>query len=156
MSVLDHKLWRDVRGNTGILLTVVAIIAVGTGSFVGLLSIQRILHNSQADYYRQYRFADFWIDLTKMPLTEMPRIEATPGIAAAEARVVFDVMLDMTDTPEPVTGRLISVPGRGFDRVINGVHLVRGSGFSGNRSEEVIVGEPFARRTICSRAIASR
>jgi putative ABC transport system permease protein len=145
MGALDHKLRRDIRGSAGILMTVVAIIAVGTGSFTGLLSIQRILQNSQRDYYRQYRFADVWIDLKKMPLTAMPHVADVPGIAAVESRVVFDVILDMRETPAPVTGRLISVPARGFDRVINGVHLVRGSGFSDSGDEEVIVGESFAR-----------
>ncbi len=145
MSVLDHKLWRDLRGNAAILFTVVAIIAVGVGSFTGLLSIQRILRNSQANYYRQYRFADFWIDVKKMPLAAAERLERMPGVAAIEPRVVFDVILDMPRHDEPVTGRLISVPTRGFDRVINGMHLMRGSGFSDTRDEEVIVGESFAK-----------
>jgi putative ABC transport system permease protein len=145
MSTLDHKLGRDLRSNAGILCTVVAIIAVGIGAFTGLLSTQRILRNSQSDYYRQYRFADFWIDLKKMPLTAVQQIAAISGVAAVEPRVVFDVILDMPAKPEPVTGRLISVPPRGFDRVINGVHLIRGSGFSDNRDEEVIIGEPFAQ-----------
>jgi putative ABC transport system permease protein len=145
MSVLDHKLWRDLRSNAAILFTVVAIIAVGVGAFTGLLSTQRILRNAQGDYYRQYRFADFWLDIKKMPLVAVQRIERIPGVAAVESRVVFDVILDMHDRPEPVTGRLISVPARGFDRVINGVHLVRGSGFSDNRDEEVIIGDAFAR-----------
>lgn len=79
MSALDHKLRRDIRGNAGILMTVVAIIAVGTGSFTGLLSIQRILQNSQSDYYRQYRFADMWIDLKKMPLTALPTSPRCPA-----------------------------------------------------------------------------
>lgn len=145
MSALDHKLWRDVRGNVGILLSVVAIIAVGVGSFTGLLSTQRILRNTQSDYYRQYRFADFWVDVKKMPLVALRRIERIPGVAAVEPRLVYDVILDMHDIPEPVSGRLIGVPTRGFDRVINGVHLIRGSGFSDNRDQEVIIGDAFAR-----------
>lgn len=145
MSALDHKLWRDVRNNAGILLSVVAIIAVGVGSFTGLLSTQRILHNTQSDYYRQYRFADFWVDLKKIPLPAVQALEQIPGVASVEARVVFDVILDMHDMPEPVTGRLISLPTQGFDRTINGVHLVRGSGFSDTRNEEVIVGDSFAK-----------
>ena len=36
MGVLNRKLVRDFRGSLGILSTVVAIIAVGTGSFIGL------------------------------------------------------------------------------------------------------------------------
>lgn len=145
MSALDRKLWRDIRGHAGILLSVVAIMAVGIGSFVGLLSAQRILRTSRDDYYRQYRFADFWIDLKKIPLSAVPRIAAIDGVAALESRVVFDVILDMHDTVEPVTGRLISVPPQGLNRIINGIHMVRGSTFSDDRDQEVIVSEPFAK-----------
>jgi putative ABC transport system permease protein len=126
VNVLDFKLWRDIRGHAGLLFTVIATIAIGAGSFIGLLSAQRI-------------------DLKKVPLTALPRLARTPGIAAVESRVTFDVLLDMPNMVEPVTGRLISMPAQGFDRVINGVHLVRGSGFSDKRNEEVIVSESFAQ-----------
>ena len=42
MSVLNAKLRRELLGGAGALSTVVAIIAVGTGSFIGLGSAQRM------------------------------------------------------------------------------------------------------------------
>ncbi|MBI4580644.1 MAG: FtsX-like permease family protein [Planctomycetes bacterium] len=145
MFVLNRKLLRDAAAGAGTLVTVVAIMAVGTGVYVGMRSAQRILSASQADYYRSYRFADFWIDVKKAPLSAAESIARLPGMAALEARVVFDVILDLPGEVEPLSGRLISAPARGFDRTLNGICLVRGAGFSDDREAEAIIGEAFAR-----------
>ena len=144
MRALHHKLIRDLLGNTGTLLSVVAIIAIGTGMFIGFGSSQRILEAGQADYYRDYRFADFWVDVKKAPLSVVEQIAELPEIAALDARVVFDVILDIPGNARPLSGRLISTPGN-LDRTLNGVCLIRGSGFSDNRDEEVILSEAFAK-----------
>jgi putative ABC transport system permease protein len=146
MGVLNRKLGRDVRGSAGVLMTVVAIIAVGTGSFIGLRTAQRILEESQQAYYREYRFADFWVDVKKAPLSAVEPIAALPGVAALQTRIVFDVILDLPGVIQPLTGRLISMPVRGQDTTLNAICLIRGSGFSDNRNEEVILGEAFARQ----------
>lgn len=145
MGVLNRKLIRDTLGSVGTLLTVIAIMAVGTGIFVGMRLSQRILAASQEDYYRAYRFADFWVDVKKAPLTAVEPVARLPGIGALESRVVYDVIMDVPGEIQPISGRLISAPPRGFDQTINGIVLVRGSGFSDDRDEEVIIGEAFAR-----------
>lgn len=127
------------------LLTIVAIIAVGTGSFIGFGSAQRILIASQSAYYREYRFADFWMDVKKAPLSVVERVTELPGIATLEPRIAFDVIVDVPGVVQPLTGRLLSAPERGFDKTINGICLIRGSGFSGQRNEEVILSEAFAQ-----------
>ncbi len=145
MAVLHHKLARDLRHSLGTLLTVVSIIAAGAGSFVGFGSAQRILESSQAAYYRQYRLADFWVDLKKVPLAALERVAAMPDVAAVESRVVFEVILDLPGKDRPLAGRLISAPADDVAGTINGVCLVRGSGFSPDRDEELILGEAFAQ-----------
>jgi len=145
VAALHRKLGRDIRASLGMLVTVVAIIAVGTGSFVGLASAHRTLTASQAAYYREYRFADFWVELKKAPLSAVERVADLPGIATLETRVVFNVIVDLPGVIRPLRGRLLSVPARGFERAINGICLLRGSGFSDDRGEEVILGEAFAR-----------
>ncbi len=145
MRALHRKLIRDLLGSAGTLLSVVAIIAIGTGSFIGLGSAQRILEASQAAYYREHRFADFWVDVKKAPLSVVERIAELPEITSLDARVVFDVILDVEGEVRPLTGRLISTPARRFDRTLNGICLIRGSGFSYDRNEEVILSEAFAR-----------
>jgi putative ABC transport system permease protein len=145
MSVLNRKLGRDLLGHVWSLLPVIAVIAVGTGLYIGLATSHRILVASQADYYNKYRFADFWVHVKKAPLTEAEKVARLPGIAAIDTRVVFDVILDLPGVAKPISGRLISMPERGFEEAINGICLVRGSGFSHDRDEEVILGEAFAQ-----------
>ncbi len=145
MRALHRKLVRDLLGSVGALVSVVVIIAVGTGSFIGLGSAQRILEASQAAYYRDYRFADFWVDVKKAPLSAVERIAQMPEISALDARIVFDVILDLPDQARPLTGRLISTPARRFSQTLNAVCLIRGSGFSDDRNEEVIISEAFAQ-----------
>lgn len=145
MAVLHRKLRRDLRGSFGVLLTVVVIIAAGTGSFIGMGSAQRILLVSQQDYYNRKRFADFWVDVKKAPLSAVEPLANLRGIAEIEPRIVFDVILDLPGVSQPLTGRLISAPARGFEDTISGIHLVRGSGFSDDRHEEIILGESFAK-----------
>ncbi|HRX84207.1 MAG TPA: ABC transporter permease [Phycisphaerae bacterium] len=143
--MLARKTRRDLRRNAGILLGVVAIIAVGAGSMVALGTAQRILEASQQAYYRDYRFADFWVDLKKAPLTVVDQIARLPGVARVEGRVVYDVILDLPDVDQPLIGRLMSAPQTHFRDTINGVCLVRGSGFSADRTNEVILSDTFAR-----------
>lgn len=145
MRALHHKLVRDLRGTSRTLLSVVVIMAIGTGSFIGLGSAHRILGRSQRAYYRDYRFADFWIDVKKAPLSAVERLAELPGVASIEPRIVFGVILDLPNQPRPIGGRLVSTPVRAFADSINGLCLVRGSGFSDDRDEEVILSEPFAR-----------
>ncbi len=145
MGVLHRKLGRDLRSSVGVLLTIVAIIAVGTGSYIGFRSAQRILTASQAAYYREFRFADFWVDVKKAPLSAVEQVAALPGVAVVEARVAFDVIVDLPGVVKPLAGRLLSAPERGFDQTLNGICLIRGSGFSADRSEEVILSEAFAK-----------
>lgn len=144
MSVLHRKLRREIRGNLGALLSVVAITAVGVSDFIGLRTSQGILQSSQLAYYSAYRFADFWVDVKKAPLSAVEPIADLPGVAAIQPRIVFDVIVDLPGVVRPLTGRLISTPERGFEDTINGLHLIRGSGFSADRDEEVIVSESFA------------
>ena len=114
MRALQRKLLRDLWGNAGTLATVVAIIAVGTGSYIGLASAQRILTASQSAYYRDYRLADFWVDVKKAPLTAVEQVAAMPGIADVEPRVVFDLIIDLPAKTRPLVGPTDSGWATGF------------------------------------------
>ena len=92
MSVLSRKLVRDLRGSRWVLLVVVVIISVGTGGFLAMGSAQRILESSQSAYYAQCRFADFWVDVKKAPLTagsrtSPPRTARGSVLNAADERL---------------------------------------------------------------------
>lgn len=145
MQALQRKLLRDLTGSFGTLISVVAIIAIGAGAFIGMNASHRTLSASQADYYRDYRLADFWVDVKKAPLSAVERVSELPQITVLESRVVFDVLLELEDETRPLTGRLISTPPNAIGDTLNGICLMRGSGFSDDRDNEVIVNEAFAK-----------
>ena len=144
MRALDRKLWRDLRRIRGQVLAIVMVIASGTALTVMSLDTVRSLEAARTTYYERERFADIFARVVRAPEPLRERIAALPGIKAVETRIVADVTLDMDGVPEPVTGRLVSVPENGEPR-LNTLRLMRGRAVGMGRSDEVVVGEAFAR-----------
>ena len=142
MSPLDRKLLRDLGHLWGQMAAITLVVACGIGMFVTLRSMHRYLLNTQASYYRAYRFAEVFAQLKRAPLAVADEIAALPEVATAEPRIVVDVLLDVPGLPEPATGRLVSIP-RDRQPALNALHLRRGRWIAGR--DEVLVSEAFAR-----------
>lgn len=145
MRSLPKKLLRDLRDSRGLLLAVTSIIAVGVTCYVAMRSAHSNLRRAKNAYYRQCRMADFWIDVKKVPVAELERLERVPGIAALEPRIAFHATVDLEGVDQPVNGLILSVPAGGRPRVNDFVPR-QGSGFSSERDNEVVVNDAFARR----------
>ena len=143
MSVLDKKLRRDARKSWVMLVAVSAIIAVGIGCFIAMMSAWRNLEQARDHYYGSCRLADFWIDLKKAPVGEVERLATIPGISEIRTRIQFKVMLDLPDDVKPTGALLLSLPDNP-QPVINNIIIREGSYFSQGRMNEVIVSEKFA------------
>ena len=144
MRVLNRKLLRDLWASKGQAIAVTAVILVGVTSFVCVLSAYRGLRLTQEAYYREYRFADFWVPLERAPIRAVRRVEDLPGVVRAEGRIVKDVNLDVPAKSEPCIGRIVSLPQR-RGTAINDIHLMTGRTFSEGVMNEVIVSDRFAR-----------
>lgn len=144
MSVLNRKLERDLFASKGVLAAIVAIIMVGISCFVGMTSMYFNLEGSRRSYYAQCRMADFSVELKKLPLIELDRIAALPGITELRPRITFQVTADLQNVLKPIAGQAISLPDRPAP-VINNIMLRRGTYFSEERKEEVIINDAFAR-----------
>jgi putative ABC transport system permease protein len=144
MKALQRKLLRDVRHLRGQVFAIAVVVACGVATVVTTRTAYESLVISQAAYYARYRFADVFAGLERAPEALRARIEAIPGVADVETRVVAEVTLDVPGLDEPAIGRLLSLPERGSPRV-NDVHLRRGRRLEPGRSEEVLVSEAFAQ-----------
>ena len=144
MKVLDRKLLRDLSRSKGMLLAVAAIIAVGTGCLVGMLSTYDDLETARLDYYARTRMADFWISLKKAPLTAIEELENIPGVASIRERISFPVIVDLAGVDRPISGLTVSMPETPGD-IINNIMVRSGSYFTAGRRNEVIVSEKFAQ-----------
>ncbi|MGH7575538.1 MAG: ABC transporter permease [Longimicrobiales bacterium] len=143
ISALDRKLIRDVVAMKGQALAIAAVIGAGMAMFVTLLSNFESLRRTQGAYYERQRFADVFVPLKRAPQSLAERIEAVPGVARIETRVVANVVLDLPGMGEPATGRLVSIPAEGQPS-LNALYLRAGRWVSATRPDEVLVSESFA------------
>ncbi|MBP90507.1 MAG: ABC transporter permease [Planctomycetaceae bacterium] len=143
MKTLTRKLFRELYGSIGLLLLIASIIAVGVTCFVAMQSAYHNLEQARLRYYRDCRMADFWIDLKKVPLTEVQVLQSIPGIAELRSRIRFMATIDLEGTLEPINGLVMSLPDQ-RKAVLNNIVLRQGDYFTDRRQNEVIISEKFA------------
>jgi putative ABC transport system permease protein len=144
LSALDRKLLRDLWAIRGQAIAIALVIAAGISVFVALLSTFDSLDLSLRTYYDRYRFGDVFASLVRAPLALVPKVEAIPGVAKVESRVVVDVDVDVKGMGDPAAGRLVSIPA---DRrpALCDLFLREGRYIEPGRPDEVLAGEAFAR-----------
>ncbi|MGG6293937.1 ABC transporter permease [Leptolyngbya sp. AN02str] len=143
MTALDKKLMRDLLHLWGQVLAIALIIASGIAVFVAMQTAYESLNLSRSTYYEQYQFADVFGSLKRAPNSLVPSIQALPGVAQVQTRVLADVTLDVPGQQEPVTGRLLSIPEQPPN--LNGIFIRQGRYIDPARSDEVLVSEAFAK-----------
>ena len=136
------KLVRDVWRAKGQFVAASAVVMCGLAVYVTLYSCYRNLRLSRDSYYRQYHFADFFIELQNAPQSAVRIVEEIPGVLRASGRIVKDVPLQVEGNEESVVGRLVSMPEQKRESV-NDIHIVTGSYFTGADEREVVVEQRF-------------
>ena len=112
MSVLDRKLRREVGATWPMLAAIVSIIAVGVACYVAMASAYHNLDTAKAQYYRQCRMADFWINVKKAPLAELDAVARLPGVAEIRPRIQFYATVDLPGVTRPLNAQILSLPDR--------------------------------------------
>lgn len=143
MTALHKKLLRDLWRMWGQVLTVALVVASGIATYVTMRGCYEAIERAQNDYYRQYRFADVFVQLKRAPESSVAGISAIPGVSSVQTRVVVDVNLDVPGLDEPAVGRIVSVPERSRP-LLNDVYLRRGRYLQPGRGDEALVSEAFA------------
>ncbi|KPL12294.1 hypothetical protein AMJ85_01215 [candidate division BRC1 bacterium SM23_51] len=144
MRVLDRKLARDLWKFKGQAVAVTAVILCGIAGYICVSSAYRNLRLTRDAYYREYRFADFWILLERAPKSAVYKTGAIAGVTRTRGRIIQDVNLDLEDSDDPKIGRIVSMPDKPR-QVLNDIHLVSGRYFSSDALDEVIVSDRFAK-----------
>ena len=143
-TVLLRKLFRDLYYRKGSLITLVVIVAIGVGCYVGMAGVYRDLVGTKDTYYNKYKIADFYVDLKRVPEWAVDETSELPNVREIRGRVYFQVLIDLPAIEEPISGTAISMPFEQTD-VINDIFLRSGAWFSGENEKEVILNEAFAR-----------
>lgn len=142
VSALNRKLLRDVWAMRGQAAAVALVIAAGVTMFIAYFSNFESLQRTRNAFYERAQFADVFASLTRAPARVAEDLARIPGVAAVDPRVVRQVTLELATMPEPVSGRLASVP-PSAGQSLNQVYVRRGRWVDPTRSDEVLVSERF-------------
>lgn len=142
MKALDRKLLRDLRHLGGQILTIALVVACGVASFVALRGNYASLELARTTYYERYGFAAAFASLERAPRSLLADIEAIPGVARAEGRIVEGVLVPLEPGVRPISGRVVSVPPHGAS--LNRVDLRQGRLLEPGRNDEILLLEGFA------------
>jgi len=143
VSALDRKLGRDLWRLKGQVATIALVLACGIMAMIMLRSTWQSLLGARDAYYEQYRFGDVFAHLERAPSSTAPRLANLPGIALAYPRVVEDVMVPMPGEPDPISGKVVSIPDDG-PPPLGALYLRAGRMPSPGASDEAVVLEQFA------------
>ena len=113
MSALDRKLGRDLWRQKGQVSTIALVLACGIMAMIMLRSTWSSLIDARDAYYAQYRFGDVFARLERAPAGAAARLAALPDVAVAYPRISEDVMVPLAGEPDPITGRVVSIPDDG-------------------------------------------
>ena len=67
MSLLDCKLWRDVRSLAGQVITIALVVAAGLAVFVASISTYNSLRSGCERFYTDMRFPQVFVTLKRAP-----------------------------------------------------------------------------------------
>ncbi len=142
-SILTRKLIRDLWARKGGIFVIICIVMIGTGCLILMASVYQDIDGTRAAYYRDYRLADFVVNMKRAPASAIELATRVPNVKSVRGRVVIGALVDVPGLAEPIAGQVISMP---LDRrpVLNDVHLTSGLWFSGSSGREGILNEAFA------------
>ena len=143
MSTLERKLVRDLGRLKGQVATIALVLACGIMSLVMMRSTWVSLLDARDAYYDAYRFADVFARLERAPEAVAARLARLRGVAVVETRVVEEIMVPMADEPDPVAGRIVSLPDAGAPQ-LDDVYLRTGRLPAAGVADEAVILEPFA------------
>ena len=142
IAPLDRKMFRDLWHMRGLAAAISVVMGCGIALFILSRSMLHSLELTQQTYYDRYNFADVFASIKRAPDELINRIAKIPGVAIAERRIVVPVNLSVPGLDEPASGRLISVPDVGRQR-LNQLYLRRGRWLTPRSDNEALASEAF-------------
>ena len=142
MSLLDRKLWRDIKAMRGQVITIALVVAAGVAVFVASVSTYNALADARDRFYADTRFPTIFVSMKRAPLSVVAQLERVSGVAAVQPRIVRDVIVDWPASPLPVSARLVSLAHSG-EEDLSRLHLRRGTAPAPGDTRTAAVNEAF-------------
>jgi len=144
MKALNRKLGRDLWRMKGQVFAITLVVVSGVATFIMFTSTMDSLSLTRNRFYRDYRFADVFVNLKRAPESLKEKIQNVPGVHQIETRVSAYVKLDIQGFDEPVTARIISIPDDGKP-LLNRLYIKKGRLADPAKDNEVVINENFAQ-----------
>ncbi|OGP82512.1 MAG: ABC transporter permease [Deltaproteobacteria bacterium RBG_16_58_17] len=144
MKALNRKLWRDLWRMKGQVFAITLVVISGVATFIMFISTVDSLSLTRDTFYREYRFADVFINLKRAPESLKDKLKDVPGVNQIETRVSAYVKLAISGFPEPVNAAIISIPDDGKP-LLNRLYIRKGRLADPTKDNEVVINENFAQ-----------
>ena len=144
MKALNRKLWRDLWRMKGQVFAITLVVISGVATFIMFISTIDSLSLTRDTFYREYRFADVFVNLKRAPESLKDKLKDVPGVNQIETRVSAYVKLAISSFPEPVNAAIISIPDDGKP-LLNRLYIRKGRLADPTKDNEVVINENFAK-----------
>ena len=119
------------------------VVMSGIASFIMFISTMDSLNLTRNMFYREYSFADVFVNLKRAPESLKEKIQHVPGVNQVETRVSVRVKLDIAGFNEPVTAKIVSIPDSG-KLLLNQLYIRKGRLPDPAKPHEIAINENFA------------
>ena len=144
MRAIHRKVLRDVWAQRRQHAALALAVAAGVAAFILPFGLTRNIQTSYDTTYDRLGFEDFEIAMRGAPPSVVDRVRSVHGVAAAEGRLVQDIMVELNpDTSLKVFGRFVSLPAPRHPSV-DDVVVEAGRYLSSPSAREVMLESDFA------------
>lgn len=144
MHALDIKLIRDIRRLWAQALAIALVMAAGVTTLLLGNGAVASLTGTRDAYYRDYRFADVFVSLTRAPEAVGAALAEIDGVLAVDTRITRIALIDMPGMSVPGAVALVSVPADD-PAALNRLYLRAGRLPDEQSTTEAAVSEGFAK-----------
>ena len=128
----------------GQVFAITLVVMSGVATFIMFISTMDSLNLTRNTFYRDYSFADVFVNLKRAPESLKDKLKDVPGVNQIETRVSAYVKLAISGFPEPVNARIISIPDDGKP-LLNRLYIRKGRLADPTKDNEVVINENFAK-----------
>ena len=144
MKALNRKLWRELWHMKGQVFAITLVVMSGVATFIMFISTMHSLDFTRNKFYRDYNFADVFVNLKRAPESLKDKIKNINGVNQLETRVSAQAKLDIKGFSESVTGKIISIPDDGNPSAESSLYQ-KGQASDPAKDDEVVINETFAQ-----------
>ena len=138
VTMLQKKIFRDIRENRWSFITIVCICSLGIALFSGINLYVSTVENVVADYYEQANLADYWIYKAEISDSDLDNIRSLDEIEEAQRRKVTDISLT------GASGAVLHIHAVDEAAKINVPELLDGSKLDGSETNALLLDSRFA------------